>query len=83
MSQLTKKQAIIDQVREQYTQGLITRLEYLNGAIQAVNDYNEEHLTGKQSAFGAEGLTGLALAIAVASSSNRVQAEDARLNFYI
>lgn len=83
MTQLTKKQAIIDQVREQYTQGMITHIEFLNGAIQAVNDYNEEHLTGKQTAFGTEGLTGLALAIAVASSGNRVQADDARLNFYI
>jgi len=84
MSRLTEKQALIDEVREQYSNGMITHLEFLNGAVVAVNDFDEAHVSARRKFFSAdEDLVGLQLAISVASICNRIEAENKQLNFYI
>ena len=83
MTRFDKKQALIDAVREQYSQGMITHLEYLNGAVQQVHNYNEAHVADRQKGFIGENLTGLMLAVAMASLHNRIWAEDTQLNFYL
>ena len=84
MSRLKEKQALIDEVREQYSQGMITHLEFLNGAINQVIGHNEEHLKTRRRYFSSDdSLLGLELAVSIASVCNRIQAEDKQLNFYI
>jgi len=84
MSILTDKQALIDEVRDQYSQGLITLSEYLNGAIKAVEDYDSEEITRRKKHWAGDlELVGLEHAKAYAGICNRLKSANQNLNFYI
>jgi len=84
MSRLKAKQKLIDEVYAQYCSGMITFLEFLNGAILAVNEYNADYLANRKYEWAQEeNLVGLELAINNAQIRQRMRATDKQLDFRV